>query len=185
MPMLLFLTGAPGSGKSTLARRLVDERPLSLLLDIDTLRSQLGDWSRDPVAAGTAARRIALAMARTHLAAGADVVVPQFVQRPELIRQLATVATDTRSPFILVTLVSSPAEAAGRFRRRAGSADPNHVAAQQLQSASGAQPIEDLYTGMMTMLTEFPETIYVESVPDEVDLTLTELRRAIDGGTRN
>lgn len=185
MPMLLFLTGAHGSGKSTLARRLVDERPLSLLLDIDTVRSQLGDWGRDPTAAGTVARRLALAMARTHLAAGADVVVPQFVQRPELIRQLAQVATDTRSTFTVVALVSSPAEAAGRFRRRAGSADPNHVAAQELQAAAGAQPIEELYTAMLAMLAGFPETIYVDSVPDEIDLTLDELRRAIDGGTGN
>ena len=60
MMTLIFLNGAPGSGKSTLARRLVDSRPLALLLDVDTLRAQLGDWQRDPGAAGPAARRIAL-----------------------------------------------------------------------------------------------------------------------------
>jgi len=32
VPQLIFINGAPGSGKSTLARRLVDIRPLALLL---------------------------------------------------------------------------------------------------------------------------------------------------------
>ncbi len=78
MTRLILINGAPGSGKSTLARMLVDEQPLALLLDIDTLRGQLGQWSDDPVAAGMAARRLALAMIHTHLVAGHDVVVPQF-----------------------------------------------------------------------------------------------------------
>ena len=70
MAMLVFLTGAPGSGKSTLARLLVDERPLALLLDLDTLRSQLGDWRADPTAAGVRARHLALATARAQLEKG-------------------------------------------------------------------------------------------------------------------
>lgn len=70
MPSLIFLTGAPASGKSTLARRLVAERPLALLLDLDTLRRQLGDWRADPASAGVRAREIGLAIARAQLAAG-------------------------------------------------------------------------------------------------------------------
>lgn len=81
MTRLILINGAPGSGKSTLARMLVDQHPLALLLDIDTLRGQLGRWSDDPPAAGMAARRLALAMIRIHLVAGHDVVVPQFLFR--------------------------------------------------------------------------------------------------------
>ena len=76
MEQLMFLTGAPGSGKSTLARLLVVERPLALLLDLDTLRAQLGDWRADPTAAGIRTRRLALAAARAQLELGGDVVVP-------------------------------------------------------------------------------------------------------------
>ena len=88
MTRLILINGAPGSGKSTLARMLVDEQPLALLLDIDTLRGQLGQWSDDPVAAGMAARRLALAMIHTHLVAGHDVVVPQFLFRLPFILEL-------------------------------------------------------------------------------------------------
>jgi predicted kinase len=112
MAQLVFLTGAPGSGKSTLARLLVDGRPLALLLDLDTLRAQLGDWKADPTAAGIRARQVALAAARAQLEQGGDVVVPQFLRRPELIAQFQRLAADVGAAFVLVALVSSANEAA-------------------------------------------------------------------------
>lgn len=88
MPRLILLNGPPGSGKSTLPQRYVDDRPLALNLDIDWLRGLLGQWRADAHSAGLLARAIALAAARVHLAAGHDVVVPQFLGRREFIRQL-------------------------------------------------------------------------------------------------
>ena len=175
MSKLIFLNGAPGSGKSTLARRLVDSRPLALLLDVDTLRAQLGDWQRDPGAAGLAARRIALEMARTHLATGADVVVPQFLRRPEFIDQLRQVAEDVGAEFVLAALVSRPEEAAARFQSRSRSTEQNHRDAVELQKAPGALPVEELYAGMMTLLATYGDVRYVESVPDDVDGTYERL----------
>jgi len=175
MSKLIFLNGAPGSGKSTLARRLVDSRPLALLLDVDTLRGQLGDWQRDPGAAGLAARRIALEMARTHLATGADVVVPQFLRRPEFIDQLRQVAEDVGAEFVLAALVSRPEEAAARFQSRSRSTEQNHRDAVELQKAPGALPVEELYAGMMTLLATYGDVRYVESVPDDVDGTYERL----------
>lgn len=175
MAHLVFLTGAPASGKSTLARLLVDELRLALLLDIDTLRAQLGDWKADPTAAGIRARRLALATARAQLELGGDVVVPQFLRRPGLIEQFRDLAGDTGAAFSLVALVSTPREAAERFRGRATSQDPNHADAVHLQDA----PVEELYADMIAMLAGFPEALYVESVPDEVEATLTAVRAAI------
>ena len=179
MTQLVFLTGAPGSGKSTLARPLVDSRPLSLLLDLDTLRGQLGDWKADPAAAGIRARQLALDAARVQLEHGGDVVVPQFLRRPELIEQFREVAGHVGATFLLIALVSSPQEAAERFRARGTSADPNHSDAAQLQAAPGAAPIEELYADMLGMLGAFPETAYVESVPGEVDVTLAAVREVL------
>jgi hypothetical protein len=73
---LILLNGPPASGKSTLARRYGVDHPLALALDIDVVRSLLGGWLEHPDAAGMAARAMALAMAREHLRAGRDVVVP-------------------------------------------------------------------------------------------------------------
>ena len=177
MPQLIFINGAPGSGKSTLARRLVDSRPLALLLDVDTLRGQLGDWQRDPGAAGLAARRIALEMARTHLSTGADVVVPQFLQRPDFIDQLRQVTEDVGAEFVLAALVSSPEEAAARFQSRSTSTEQNHRDAVELQKAPGALPVEELYEGMREMLASYDDVRYVESVPGDIDGTYERLLR--------
>jgi len=181
MNRLIFLNGAPGSGKSTLARRLVDSRPLALLLDVDTLRGQLGDWQRDPGAAGLAARRIALEMARTHLATSADVVVPQFLRRPDFIDQLRQVTEDVGAEFVLAALVSSPEEAAARFQARSTSTEQNHRDAVELQQAPGARLVEDLYEGMMEMLATYDDVRYVESVRGDVDGTFATLVRRITG----
>jgi predicted kinase len=179
MPTLVFLTGAPGSGKSTLARLLVDERPLSLLLDLDTLRGQLGGWRADPEAAGVRARELGLAIARTQLQAGDDVVVPQFVRRPPLIEQCRDLAAATGARFVLVALVSSPEEAADRFRARLGSPDANHRDAAFLQAAADAEPVEALYQAMLTMLAGFPETRYVPSLPGDIKGTLAAVRASL------
>jgi predicted kinase len=179
MAMLLFLTGAPGSGKSTLARLLTDERALALLLDLDMLRSQLGAWRADPGAAGIRARQLALASARVQLEQGGDVLVPQFLRRPELIERFRDLADETGARFVLVALVSTPEEAAERFSARRTSADPNHSDAVYLQDAPGAAPIEELYADMLAMLTAFPETVYVESVPGQVGATLDAVRKAL------
>ena len=178
MADLVFLTGAPGSGKSTLARLLADGRPLALVLDLDLLRGQLGRWRADPGAAGLRARRLGLALAEAQLEAGGDVVVPQFVRRRELIGQFRDLAGQTGSRFVLVALVSSPAEAASRFSGRAGSLDPSHQDAEFLQARPDAEPIEALYDSMLAMLAAFPETRFVESVPGDIDGTLTALRAA-------
>ncbi len=181
MAQLVVLTGAPGSGKSTLARLLVDERPLALLLDLDKLRAQLGDWRSEPTAAGIRTRRLALAAARAQLELGGDVVVPQFLRRPELIEQFRDLAREVGASFVLVALVSSASEAAERFRARAVSADANHRDAAHLQDTPGAATIEELYVDMLAMLAGFPETVYVESVPDDVAGTFAALREVTGG----
>lgn len=179
MPQLIFINGAPGSGKSTLARRLVDSRPLALLLDVDTLRGQLGQWRENPGAAGLAARRIALEVARTHLVAGLDVIVPQFIARPGFIEDVRVVAIECRADFVLVALVSSPQEAGARFAQRLGSSDPNHLDAVHLQSAPGARSVEDMYAGMLDLLATYEDVRYIESVPGDIDGTYEELHHRL------
>ena len=116
--MLLLLNGPPGVGKSTVAARYVDDHPLALNLDIDVLRAQLGRWQDDPESAGLVARDLAVAMARTHLLAGHDVVVPQFLARPEFIDRLAALAEATGVAFVEVILLDSKAKTRQRFQER-------------------------------------------------------------------
>lgn len=179
MPDLVLINGAPASGKSTLARLLGLDRDLTLVLDIDTIRGLLTRWEDDPTTAGQAARQLALSMCRTHLSAGNDVVVPQFLQREEFILELASVASDTGARFLELCLVNSPESASAMFAARASSDEPNHRAAQLLQESPGADPVSRLYETLIDLVSARPQTILVESIPGDIGRSLENLRAAM------
>lgn len=79
MPRFIHLNGPPGIEKSTVARAFADEHPGVLNLDIDQVVRQIGGWQDSFWDAFEAGRLLAAAMARTHLAAGSDVVMLQLV----------------------------------------------------------------------------------------------------------
>jgi len=123
---LLLLNGLPGAGKSAVARALAAGRPGTLVLDVDVVRTLI---SGDPAGTAEPARRLALDMARSHLRAGADVVVPQLVARPDQGARFARAATDGGARFVHAILrVTAPTlarrvaadAAAGRAAHRAG-----------------------------------------------------------------
>jgi predicted kinase len=116
--VLVLLKGPPASGKSTIAQCFVDSRPFSLNLDIDVVRGMLGGWLDDPSTAGPAARSLALVMAETHLAAGRDVIVPQFLGRTDFIEQLAGVANRSAATFVETALWIDRSRAITAFAER-------------------------------------------------------------------
>lgn len=118
--MLLLLNGPPGAGKSTLARRWADERPLTLVVEVDGLRASLGGWQDTP-ASMVVARELALALVRSHLTAGHDVVVPQYLGRLPFISALADAAASCGAEFVEVVLRVDAEVCVGRFRARRAS----------------------------------------------------------------
>lgn len=169
VPYLIHLNGPPGIGKSTLARRYVDQHPLAFCLDIDGFRSLIGQWDVHPERSGQLARRMALAMAREHLSTGHDVVVPQFVARPEFVAELSGVATEVGAAFAEIALLDEPAAALSRFEARAG--DPewalHHAAASRMLAAAGGFPA--MYDALVTALDRLPGARTIETTAGDVD----------------
>jgi predicted kinase len=112
---LIALNGPPGCGKSTIARRYAEDHPPALALDVDRVRDLVaGDLGE----AGRLARDIAIAAARVHLASGHDVVVPQFLGRPEFLDRLADLAVEVGASYHEVVLIDTEDNAIRRFTER-------------------------------------------------------------------
>jgi hypothetical protein len=141
-----------------MARRYVADHPLAMCLDIDLVRGLLGRWADDPTAAGLAARRVALAMAHAHLAAGHDVVVPQLVARPDFLEQLEALAAKLGLGFVeLVLLDDKPTTVARFLSRSVAATDPAHADAGLLVDRSGGIPrVEALYDEVVALAASRP-----------------------------
>jgi predicted kinase len=181
VPRLIVLNGPPAIGKSTLARRYADEHPLTLNLDVDRIRGLLGGWQDDPQTAGRLARRIALAAARTHLASGYDVVVPQFLGRPDFIEQTEAVAGDVGAEFYEVALLDSIENVRRRFVDRSRLAtDSSHVeAAEMLERAGGLDELSAMYDRLALVIAARPATIVIQTADGEVDQAYRDFRSSL------
>lgn len=136
MASLVLLNGPPGVGKSTLAGRYLDEHPLTLIIEIDGLRMAMGGWAEHEESK-LQARVLALALARAHLGAGHDVVVPQYLGRLEFIDQLQSVAAEIDATFHHVVLNDSHDAVVQRFRARRAQLDADEFAHPQADVAAG------------------------------------------------
>jgi len=178
---LILVNGTPASGKSTLAERYVANHPLALNLDVDVVRGLLGGWLDRASEAGGLARRLAIAMARVHLAAGHDVVVPQFLGRLEFVLELEQLAGQLGVPFVEVALVSDAQEVRERFARRTAAADrPAHRDADALLARSGGpEALGEMSDRLLAVIAARPRTTVITSYPGQVDRAYEELLAVI------
>ena len=182
MARLILLNGAPGTGKSTLARRYVEDRPLSLALDIDTVRAMLGGWAAQPIEAGLAARALAVEMARVHLTAGHDVIVPQYLGRIEFVLQLERLCDETGARFVELALLADADSVVRRFARRAAApTTAEHRDAATLQASPDAVDLADTVARIDLILRQRPRNRTVHGIDGDIESTyrllLTELDR--------
>jgi len=159
VPRLILLNGPPAVGKSTLARRYADAHPLTLVLEIDAVRALLGSWLEEWQRSGHAARLIALAMARTHLEAGHDVIVPQLLTlRPftEILRETTEAAGATFYEFALI----DPREVVlARLEQRRES--DGAFSSRALMEKQGNEP-GDAYDAFVAALAEQPDAVVID-----------------------
>jgi predicted kinase len=171
---LVLLNGPPASGKSTVAGALVAARPLTLRLDVDVVRGLLGAWLDDAAEAGRAARRLALVMARAHLAAGHDVVVPQFLARPGFADELGRVAHDCDARFVEIALVLDREDGMARFASR-----QSHPDAAALAERLGPDSIATMYEDYERFLGDRHAAVRVSVLTGDVSATVRRVEQAI------
>jgi predicted kinase len=179
VPRLILLNGPPAAGKSTLARRYADQHPLTLILDIDRIRAQLGGWRDDPGRSGLLAREIGVAAARTHLARGFDVVVPQLLARLEFIERLEALAAAAGARFREVFLLGDLDEIQARYRERgrieAAADRPDAAVSTDRTDAE----LADTYNRLLRVLPARPSAVVIRTTAGEIDRAYSDLLTAL------
>jgi predicted kinase len=136
MPRLIVLNGPPGIGKSTIAQHFRDDHPLSLTLEQDVVLGLLGDGETShPLA-----RELCVVMAREHLRAGYDVIVPQFIASEDYLDRLKALARHVGAQHYELVLLDEASVAESRFHHRLndpGRARHQLYAASALETAGG------------------------------------------------
>jgi len=181
VPRLILINGLPGSGKSTIGRRYLDDHPLVLALDVDVIRSMLGRSLEEPTTSGLAARALARAMAQTHLQAGHDVLVCQFVGKLDFVEALDQLALAVGAGFVEVALVTGIDEARARLLRR--SEDPvrpeHRDAAILLDRAGGPDALAEMSSRLEGVVRARPTTRRVVVADGDLEGTYEGLLEAI------
>jgi len=175
---LIVLNGPPGVGKSTIAQRYVDDHPLALNLDIDSLRRLLGRWRDDVARAGLLARAMSLTLAREHLGNGHDVVVPQYLGNPQFLAQAEAAATEAGAQFVEIMLMDDRDAVVRRFNERTARAESaNHVdAGGYVAELGGDDLLFTMYDRLVLVLSARPAAQVVQCPEGAVDAAYARVR---------
>ena len=158
MPKLILLNGPPAVGKSTLARRYADAHPLTLVLEIDVVRALLGSWLEEWQRSGHTARVIALAMARTHLEAGHDVIVPQLLTLRPFAETLQETTEAAGAEFFEFALLDPREVVLARLAQRS---EPEGAFSSRALTERQGNAAGDAYDGFVAALADRPEAIVI------------------------
>ncbi|WP_286343562.1 hypothetical protein [Frondihabitans sucicola] len=150
------------------------------MLDIDLVRSMLGGWRDDPLSAGLVARELALAMIRTHLGSGRDVVVPQYLSRPGFAETLEATAGSRGARFVEVVLRTDAAAAERRFAERAAdAANADGADGADIHGPFVGSSMGDVVEGHAAYVDGRPRAIVVAPAPGEEFVSVSALEAVL------
>lgn len=180
VPRLIHLNGPPGIGKSTLAQLYVDQHPGVLNLDIDQLRPLIGGWQQRFAETGALVRPIALSVARTHLRAGYDVVMPQYLGKLPEIERFEAAARDAGAVFCEVLLMDSKERSIERFASRDSTPRLHRQVQEVVERSGGSALLAAMHDALAEVVSARSNVVVIPSIPGEVGRTYAALTAVLD-----
>jgi hypothetical protein len=122
-------------------------------------------------------------MTRAHLEAGHDVVVPQFLARPDLIVALDAVAAGVGAPFHELVLLDGRDGAIARFgartRRRVETGEPDPQG-DVVATEGGAVALAASFERLMALLDDRPGAVRISAPDGDPDGTYSAVIDALE-----
>lgn len=174
-PKLIILSGPLGIGKSTIAKKYVENHPMSLNLDIDELRKNIGSWRERAEQSAKQSKVLAEEMARVHLAAGYDVIIPQIYRFPEHLDRLEAITNETNAELFEIVLYADKEEAIDRFMKRGG-IHPGGL----IDKGGGVDKLNSMHDEMTNLLEQRPGHIKIYPEYGDIDGTYSTLLEIIE-----
>jgi hypothetical protein len=167
--------------KSTLGQRLVAEHRGVLNLDVDQIVTFIGCWEQNFFAATAPARRLALAMAETHLRAGQDVVLPQLVTDLNEAERFEAAVARAGAVYLEVALIATPAVQIARFRAKTNDSYVNDQVGRAVSLNGGDAVLERIHRHFVEYVSQRPDARRICTDKLDVTATFDALVRALDG----
>ena len=102
MSKLILLYGFAGSGKSTLATKYCEDHPLAISIEGDDIISMIGQWRSYEKEARELVYEDTCSIAKVHLKASRDVVIPYLLTDPASADEFNEIAKLSNSSFFEV-----------------------------------------------------------------------------------
>ncbi|MFI5606600.1 AAA family ATPase [Amycolatopsis sp. NPDC051903] len=176
---LIHLNGASGIGKSTVARRYADQHPGVLDLDTDHVVSLIGGWRENFWATLPLARRLAIAMAETHLRSGFSVVMPQLATHVDEVSGFEAAARAAGASYVEIALTAATPHALERYAARSTPDGPARDIDAILADAGGLAVVERIHGHLAAYLTRRPRCLVIDTEGLDVDQTYAAVLTAL------
>lgn len=142
------------------------------VLDVDAIKHALPTWTTDPHEAGLEARRLAIVEITRLLSQGSDVVLGQYLARPDFIEELEDLASRSGATFVEVILeIDAPSLATRIARRSEIPTRPEHAINNELV---GPADVEALVASIEALRAVRPQAKPISS--NSLDSALNEIR---------
>jgi predicted kinase len=176
---LIHLNGPPGIGKSTISALYAHRHPGTLNLDIDALHRFVGGWEDPDNDTHRVLRPVARAMAATHLHGGRDVVLPQYLARPEEITAFEEVAARNGADFVELILLDTKEESIARFERRPDRSEWDEHNRRVVALGGGSRMLATMYDRLLEIARLRPAARLIRSESGAVENTYAQVLQAL------
>lgn len=148
-------------------------------LDTDHVVSLIGGWRANFWATLPIARRLAIAMAETHLRSGFSVVMPQLATRVDEVSGFEAAARAAGASYVEIALTATTSHALERYAARSTTDGPARDIDTIITDTGGLDLVERVHGHLAAYLTQRPRCLVIDTGHLDEDQTYAAVVRAL------